>query len=279
MWTARFRLAVGVVGLSIVLGACGSDLGGGDATSTTVTRPLAPDSLPVDESSTVPASTTSMASTTSTPVLGNESSSQLPSQSEDAAHRDGVIPELARLPFDTRVESMAEVTAEEGTWVLSRASRELVDLSMPDGCGFGDLTGTYPTEVICTVEYGEILLVDDKQQVTRAYPMPGAIPSWIYLTPTAVYAGRIGDGGLPDSTLVRIDRTTLQATVMLVPAEFDGGTEWPPSWHIATPEQRDRYHTLVGFSPDMTGTPVTSWIGDVVVNLEGIDQLMPETTQ
>jgi hypothetical protein len=141
-----------------------------------------------------------MASTTSTPVLGNESSSQLPSQSEDAAHRDGVIPELARLPFDTRVESMAEVTAEEGTWVLSRASRELVDLSMPDGCGFGDLTGTYPTEVICTVEYGEILLVDDKQQVTRAYPMPGAIPSWIYLTPTAVYAGRIGDGGLPDST-------------------------------------------------------------------------------
>jgi hypothetical protein len=66
---------------------------------------------------------------------------------------------------------------------------------------------------------------------------------------------------------------------MLVPAEFDGRTEWPPSWHIATPEQRGRYHTLVGFSPDMTGTPVTSWIGDVVVNLEGIDQLMPETTQ
>lgn len=215
--------------------------------------------------------------TPTTPGLGDEPS-QSPSQSPDAAQRDGVVPDLARLPLDIRSERLVEVDAAEGTWVLSRASRELIDMSADDGCGFGDLAGTYPTDVICTAEYGEILLVDDTEQIVRAYPMPGAIPSWIHLTPTAVFAGRVGDGGLPDSTIVRIDRATLQAAVLVVPADSETGMEWPPRWNVASPEQAALYRSSVGFAPDMIGVPVTSWIGDVVVDIEAVDRLMTAGT-
>jgi len=69
--------------------------------------------------------------------------------------------------------------------------------------------------------------------------------------------GRIGDGALPDSTLVPIDRDTLEATVVLIPAPFDGG-QWPPNWYIATIEDSTLFATLVGFAQEMSGTEVTS---------------------
>jgi len=199
-----------------------------------------------------------------------------PSQSERDAVRDGVIAALAELPFETRIEPLADLGAAEGVWMLSRPSQELVDATWDDGCGLGDLDGEYPTELICTVEYGEVILVDRNGQVARAYPMPGAIPSWIHLTESTVYAGRVGDGGLPDSTLVRIDRDTFEATVVVIPAVSDGLEDWLPGWLIADADQRTRYHTLVGFAPEHDGTEVTSWIGEVRVDIAGVEALFDE---
>jgi hypothetical protein len=33
---------------------------------------------------------------------------------------------------------------------------------------------------------------------------------------------------------------------------------------------------LVGFAPEMSGTKVTSWVGDVVVDIEGIDGIIDQ---
>ena len=94
----------------------------------------------------------------------------------------------------------------------------------------------------------------------------------IELTSNAVNVGRIGDGALPNSTLVPIDRDTLEATVVLIPAPFDGGQR-PPNRYIATIEDSTLFATLVGFAPEMTGTEVASWIGDVRVDIDETDQL------
>lgn len=138
----------------------------------------------------------------------------------------------------------------------------------------GNLEGVYPVDSICVTEYGEILLVDTEGKIVRAYPMPAAVPSWVHVTDNFVYAGRVGDGGLPDSALVRIDLSTLAATVVLVPAPVDGGQEWPSDWIIATDEQIVDYPRLVGVGPDSAGTEVTSWIGTIRVDLDGIDRLI-----
>jgi len=125
----------------------------------------------------------------------------------------------------------------------------------------GDPDGADPDEAICAIEYGEILLIDADGRIVRAYPMPGAIPSWIYVDYDFVFAGRIGDGALPDSTLVRIDRTTMMATVVLIPAAVHPSHEWPSGWITSASDQAAAYEGLVGFEPDMTGTEVDSWIG------------------
>ena len=199
-----------------------------------------------------------------------------PSQTAVEAERDGVIPALASIPYESRVHELAEVSSNGNVWILAEPTDVLVRFTSADGCRLGDPNGTYPTEVICVAEYGEILLLDEEGDIAKAYPMPGAVPSWIHVTPEFVYAGRIGDGALPSSTLVRIDLTTLESTVVVIP-HSSGGQEWPPDWHIATEEQTAAYSDLVGFAP-ATGTQVTSWIGQVFVNLEGIDALIAEVT-
>ena len=88
--------------------------------------------------------------------------------------------------------------------MLATLSQVVQEQSWADGCGFGDLAGIYPTEVTCSAEYGEVLLVVDGS-IVKAYPMPGAVPSWLHIADKYVCSGRVGDGGLPDSTLVRID--------------------------------------------------------------------------
>ena len=71
-----------------------------------------------------------------------------------------MIPELAALTLGMRVTPLVEVDTEEGIWTLARPSEELVDATMDHGCMLGNPDGTYPDEVICAIEYGEILLMD-----------------------------------------------------------------------------------------------------------------------
>ncbi len=196
------------------------------------------------------------------------------SQCESEAIGDGVIPELALLPVSLRVDPLVEVRANEGTWMLARPTEELINSAVEDGCRLGNPSGTYSVDVICVVEYGEVLLVDDQNQIVPAYPMPGAAPNWLHVTDDFVYAGRIGDGALPDSTLIRIDRAPQVPTVVLIPAPFDGGQDWPSDWVIASAVLTAEYQGLVSIGPDAEGTSVNSWIGMETVDLDGIDRLI-----
>lgn len=154
------------------------------------------------------------------------------SQTPSEAARDGVVPAVAALTFDRRVEvqepssSSAPITrveTEEGVWVVSRMPRATYDLS--DGCGLGvtdDPDALYRRDVICTVEYGEILLLDhDEQRILRAFPLPGVPPTRIAVTDDAVWCARVGDGGLPDSMLCRIDRQTYDWQVRIFASSPD----------------------------------------------------------
>ncbi len=218
-----------------------------------------------------PKSRTTLSSTSSTAVRSCNGSA---SQRKSDAERDGVIPELALLPVSIRVEPLVEENEDDGTWILARPTEDLINSTIEDECKLGDLPGTYPVDVICVREYGEILLVDDQDQIARANPMPGAPPSWIHVTDAFVYAGKIGDGALPDSTLIRIDRVTQIATVVLIPAPKDGGQAWPGDWIIASDDLAAEYQSLVGTGPDARGTSSNSWIGMVSVDLDGIDRLI-----
>ena len=237
------------------------------------------DGSPGTTVSTVPTTTTTSAPVTTTTTLAGTATTleavaeEPPSQSGEDALRDGVIPEIAELPFNRRVRIELEETSDEGVWMLTRLSRAVEDESMENGCALGDPLGVYPIDVVCATEYGELLLVDDGT-ISKAYPMPGAPPSWIHITDDSVYAGHVGDGGLPDSTLVRIDRDTQEATVVVIPAEVDGGTEWLPTWHIAPAGYSDTYDDAVHVNSNDPGTPVSSWIGDFTVDLDAIDQII-----
>jgi hypothetical protein len=261
--TKRALLAI----LVLLAAGCSPGDSGADGspgtTVSTVPTTTTTTSAPVTTTTTLAVTTTTLEAVAEAP----------PSQPEEDALRDGVIPEIAELPFNRRVRIELEETSEEGVWMLTRLSRAVVDESMETGCGLGDPLGVYPIDIVCTLEYGELLLVDDGT-ISKAYPMPGAPPSWIHVTDDSVYAGHIGDGGLPDSTLVRIDRDTLEATVVVIPAAFDGGTEWLPTWHIAPAGYSDTYDDAVHVNSNDPGTPVSSWIGDFTVDLDAIDQII-----
>jgi len=144
-----------------------------------------------------------------------------PSQTSAEARRDGVVVVLAEFPFTERVEPLAEVPTDGGTWMLARPTRVVLQAAGSDGCL--DTDAVDPEEAICVAEYGEVLLVDRAGRIVRAYPMPAAVPTWIAVVSGVVYAGRIGDGALPDSTLVRIDRRTLAAEVLAIQSSIEPG--------------------------------------------------------
>lgn len=264
--------------LAIGLAACGSGEIAEDSTATTrlSSTTVISEGPMVVTTTTVPSTTqatTAAATTASDPLV----EVLAPSQTLEDAQRDGIVPEIAELPYLRRVNAELEVASDQGTWVLATLSDVVQEESRVNGCGIGNLDGIYPIEVVCASEYGEILLVDD-EAIIKAFPMPGAVPSWVHITEDSVYSGRIGDGGLPDSTLVKIDRVTLQATVVVIPAPFDGVTEWLPGWHIAPDGYSDRYYNAIHINSNEPGTPVSSWIGDFTVDLETIDAIIEEVT-
>jgi len=202
-------------------------------------------------------------------VLGNSAAA---SQSDEAARRDGVVPELAAMPSSERIEPHERVDAPEGSWVLSRLTASARDAAASDSCIIGDPRGSYGTDFICADEYGEILLLDPRGEILRAYPMPSAMPSWIYLDDDAVLVGRIGDGGLPASTLVRIDRQTLASETIVFP-QPDSEIQWPPGWHIASPDQAQAYASVVAVGPDAQGSLAVSETGRVAIDPSAINEL------
>lgn len=191
---------------------------------------------------------------TSPPTVDSTVSSTLPvtvppgppSQSIQDATRDGVLPELAALPADIRIEQLPDgfgttrLETNEGTWLISQPTNRIPGL--PGGCIIGDAIGLYGLDFLCTTDYAEILLLDSVSgEIVRAYPFATAHPQVLALTDDAVYCIRQGDGGVPDSMLCRIDRATFDAVVRVFPSAVDSavgeGTRIfiPPNWTIEDP--------------------------------------------
>lgn len=251
---------VSLLSLVILVPACAGSSNDGQAE----TEDVPPSSL--DETVGVETTAGGESLLTSTP----QSDVVVHSQSAQDADRDGVAPAVAALSFEDRVSPLVQVPSDDGTWMLSRLSPRVDE--MADGCRFGSPSGQSPEEVICTVEYGEVLLVGEDREIIKAVPLPAMVPSWILVTDEWVYAGRVGDGALPDSGVVRVERATGQATVVVVPAPFDGGDRWPADWHLAPGDLSQDYTEAVGFTADgATGVATTSWIGDIVIDPPAID--------
>ncbi len=206
-----------------------------------------PSTLPGSENvaTTQPAPTTTSTGPTTTGSFGTTTDGS--SQSAADAARDFVVPAVAALTLDERLREQTRITTDEGSWIISRLSREIEQASNDTGCGLGDPNGVYLVDIICTYEYAEVLLLNGQDQITRAFPMPGAPPSWIEITDEAIYSGRFGDGGLPYSTLARIDRSTYEIDVIVFPTgiEDPSTSEWLPSWIIAEDTLLPQLSTLV----------------------------------
>ncbi len=145
-----------------------------------------------------------------------------------------------------------------------------------DGCRALEIPSTWSLDRLCSYDYSEILLLDPSGAILRAYPMPRAKPSWIAVAGPYVYAGRIGDGALPNSTLVRIDRRDLSANVLVIPADPDYPGPILPTWRVATTDEAEsaRQRELVTMADTGSGTPVASYVGRVRVDLEVADGLL-----
>jgi hypothetical protein len=160
-------------------------------------------------------------------------SKTISSQSPQDAARDGVVPVLAALPLSERVDAAAAVDTAEGRWVFSTPD-QIPTEAAPD-CALGDPLGTRWRDFLCIDEYGEILLMNaDGTRIIRAFPLPYAhTTTHLVATDKAVYCASQGDGGLPDSLLCRIDRTTLTMVVRVFPWQTDSA--------FAPPQRPDLY--------------------------------------
>jgi hypothetical protein len=157
------------------------------------------------------------------------------SQSPQDAARDGVVPVLAALPLNERVDAAAAVGTAEGRWVFSTPD-QIPTEAAPD-CALGDPLGTRWRDFLCIDEYGEILLMNaDGTRIIRAFPLPFAhTTTHLVVTDKAVYCASQGDGGLPDSLLCRIDRTTLTMLVRVFPWQTDSAFAPPQSPDLYAP--------------------------------------------
>ena len=143
------------------------------------------------------------------------------SQSAADARPYGIDPAVAALPIGVRVfqpdpaswpVATTQASTPEGLWLVSvpYGSPNYDDAAHP-----GLLT-----------EYGELLLLTpDRSRILRAYPFRGLLPQWLLVTPKAVYCGRQGDGGLPNSMVCRVDRSTGALIVVVFPGPEEFATE------------------------------------------------------
>lgn len=178
-----------------------------------------------------------------------------PSQSPADARRDGVIPEVAALPRSARVHPMASggnlvqrLVTPEGTWVISSLSR------VSGGC-LGNRAGQQGLDFVC--HYSEVLLLDASGAIVRAYPFEDLPLLELALAGEAVYCGRQGDGGFPDSVLCRIDRRTGELLVRVFP--WGGGpdpvstTFTPYPWLVVGDVVTDGAIGAVPYGPVVSG--------------------------
>ena len=143
------------------------------------------------------------------------------SQSAADARAYGIEAAVAALPIGVRVHQLdpafwpvatSQASTPEGLWLVSFAygSPDYDDAAHP-----GLLT-----------EYGELLLLTpDRTRILRAYPFRDVPPQWLLVTQDAIYCGRQGDGGVPNSMVCRVDRSTGALVVVVFPGPSEFATE------------------------------------------------------
>jgi len=240
------RICTPVIVVALLAASCGiesSDTTAPAATEAPVTTTTA---APPASTTTTTTTTTEPPATTTTVIMTGE-----PSQSVADAQRDGVVPEVAALPIELRVDPVFELRAAEGVWVVSRLHDDVWTLT--DNGVLGDPGGQYVADFIDVPEYGEVLLLDGSSSaIIRAWPLPGLPPQRLILTPEAAYCAKQGDGGLPDSMVCRIDRATGEALVRVFPWVNDSGYPPPPDttlpeyWTINEPVGLVLFQDLTG---------------------------------
>jgi Mce-associated membrane protein len=162
--------------------------------------------------------TTPVPSATPTPTVSKPAS-----QSPGDAYVYGIDQAVAALPIGVRVwppppelwpVATTQASTPEGLWLVSH----------PGAFEGADLAA-HPQ----LTDYGELLLMTpDRSRILSAYPFRGVPPQWLLVTPQAVYCARQGDGGLPNSMVCRVDRSTGSLTVVVFPSPDDFATDAPP---------------------------------------------------
>ena len=133
-----------------------------------------------------------------------------PDRSQTAADARlwGIYPQLATMPLADRTARAegdpAPVRTPEGIWQLGHPDVTPFE-SLDDGC-VARVSGA-PAYAVCGGSYSEIqLLSPDRSRLLRAYAFPQITVQWFTVTPDAVYCGRTGDGGIPQSMVCRSER-------------------------------------------------------------------------
>jgi hypothetical protein len=168
-----------------------------------------------------------------------------PSQSVAEARAWAVNPEVAALPLAERTartdDDPEPVRTAEGIWQLVHPDLTALQ-STADGCvsRYGG-TAAYR---LCGSSYSEIqLLSADRSRLLRTYVFPQVAVQWIKVTRDAVYCGRTGDGGLPQSMLCRISRDgdlRMKGRFYAcdgpdcTPLDADELATWPSAWTQGT---------------------------------------------
>ncbi len=151
-----------------------------------------------------------------------------PSQTLEEATDQGIVPELAAMPYGRRVNWLerpsgtTELVQTTGRWIISQP--EPVDGQDPV---IGDQNGVYGRDHIAATEYRELLLINAEGGVIMyAIPFPSMPMQTLHGTDDAVWALRTGDGALPDTVVARVDLDTFEVTVRVFPQP---GSD--PSWY------------------------------------------------
>lgn len=206
-------------------------------------------------------------------LLGPDSEDQPdawePSWIGEPPHSPGMTDFFDRLPLSLRSNPLWQFESEEGAWTLSRPTDGLLNLSRAWGCGVPDTDW-------CTYEYGEILLVSEGG-LEFAVPTPGLPSTWLAVRDDYVYAGRIGDGALPDSSLIRIDRATHEVVPIVFRVDVDRGHIWPqggPIFVNPADPMWERFEAAVSLAPARS-EPVDGTT-PVWVDFEAVDALIED---
>ncbi|MEO6144501.1 MAG: hypothetical protein ABIP19_11030 [Dermatophilaceae bacterium] len=146
----------------------------------------------------------------------SRTASLAPSQSAVDARVYGIDPAIAALPIAVRVLQPHPASGPLGT----------TQTSTPEGLWLVSYPGTFDGADLGAspqlADYGELLLMTpNRSRILHAYPFRGLPPQWLLVTPQAVYCGRQGDGGLPDSMVCRVDRSTGELGVAVFSSATD----------------------------------------------------------